>query len=60
MRLPKTMYAYEEPDGDASYLVGQKHIADTAGDQGEKRTVGEYRLVNTHTVEAMVKVTTKK
>lgn len=57
--LPKTLYVYEEEDGDATYLVAYKDVEDCA-DMGMKRHVGVYQLVNTATVDTEIVVTPKK
>lgn len=58
--LPKTIYVYQEDDGDESWLVANYTREDCAhDDQNERRLVGTYQLVEVGEIKTAA-VYTKK
>ena len=53
--LPKVLYVYKELDGDDYYFVANETLRDCL-DLEDKRLVGTYKLVQSQTIAAEVKV----
>ena len=54
-KYPKTLYVFEEQDGDCTYYVTEKAATDLV-ELGTRRLVGVYTLDRTAYVEAVVEV----